>query len=57
MLSRFKSAARILLKGDAKKKKRNPIPSITAEEVAEIKQFFPAKSSLSSVMPARGQLF
>ena len=41
MLSRFKSAARILLKGDAKKKKRNPIPSITAEEIAEIKQFFP----------------
>jgi hypothetical protein len=41
MLSRFKSAARILLKGDAKKKKRNPIPAITLEEVAEIKQFFP----------------
>lgn len=41
MLSRFKSAARILLKGDSKKKKRNPIPAITAEEVAEIKQFFP----------------
>ncbi len=41
MLSRFKSAARILIKGDAKKKKRNPIPAITEEEVAEIKQFFP----------------
>lgn len=41
MISRFKSAARILLKGDSKKKKRNPIPAITAEEVAEIKQFFP----------------
>src|SRR5512138_1002427 len=41
MLSRFKSAARILLKGDSKKKKRNPIPAITAEEVAEIRQFFP----------------
>src|SRR6476469_5891846 len=41
MLSRFKSAARILLKGDAKKKQRNPVPAITAEEVAEIKQFFP----------------
>jgi sulfotransferase family protein len=41
MLSRFKSAARILIKGDSKKKKRNPIPSITAEEVEEIKQFFP----------------
>lgn len=41
MFSRFKSAARILLKGDSKKKKRNPIPGITPEEVAEIKQFFP----------------
>jgi hypothetical protein len=41
MLSRFRSAARILLKGDAKSKKRNPIPVITAEEVAEIRQFFP----------------
>lgn len=41
MLSRLKSAARILLKGDPKKNKRNPIPIITPEEVAEIKQFFP----------------
>lgn len=41
MLSRFKTAARILLRGDPKSKKRNPIPAITAEEVAEIKQFFP----------------
>ena len=41
MLSRFKSAASILLKGDSRKKKRNPIPTITTEEVAEIKQFFP----------------
>ena len=41
MLSRFKTAARILLKGDSKKRKRDPIPAITAEEVAEIKQFFP----------------
>ena len=41
MLSRFKSAARILIKGDPKKNKRNPIPDITPEEVAEIKQFFP----------------
>jgi hypothetical protein len=41
MLSRFRSAARILLKGERQKKKRNPIPSITPEEVAEIKQFFP----------------
>ncbi len=41
MLSRLKSAARILLKGDPKKNKRNPIPAITPEEVAEIKRFFP----------------
>jgi hypothetical protein len=41
MFSRFKSAARILLKGDSKKKKRDPIPAITPEEVVEIKQFFP----------------
>lgn len=41
MFSRFKTAARILLKGDTKKKKRDPIPVITADEVAEIKQFFP----------------
>lgn len=41
MLSRIKSAARILIKGETKKKNRNPIPSITKEEIAEIKQFFP----------------
>lgn len=41
MFSRLKSAARILLKGEQKKKTRNPIPAITPEELAEIKQFFP----------------
>jgi len=41
MLSRLKSAARILLKGEPKQKPRNPIPAITLEEVAEVKQFFP----------------
>ena len=41
IITRFKSATRILLKGDPKKKTRNPIPAITDEEVAEIKQFFP----------------
>jgi hypothetical protein len=41
MLSRIKSAARILIRGELKKKKRNPIPEITAEEIAEIRQFFP----------------
>lgn len=40
-LSRLKSAARILLKGEASGKKRAEIPAITAEEVAEVKQFFP----------------
>jgi sulfotransferase family protein len=41
MLSRLKSAARIIIKGEQKKKNRNPIPAITLEEVAEIKQFLP----------------
>src|SRR5512147_2221979 len=41
MLSRFRTAARILLKGDPRKKKRNPIPDLTPEEVTEIKKFFP----------------
>ena len=41
MFSRFRSAARIFIKGEPKKNKRNPIPAITPEEVAEIKQFFP----------------
>src|SRR5262249_48439548 len=41
MLRRIRSAARILLKGEPKKNKRNPIPAITLEEAAEIKQFFP----------------
>jgi hypothetical protein len=41
MFSRFKTAARILLKGEPTNKPRNPIPAITPEEVAEIKQFFP----------------
>jgi hypothetical protein len=39
--SRLRSAARILIKGEPKKNKRNPIPAITLEEVAEIKPFFP----------------
>ena len=41
MLSRLKSAARILLKGEQKRKNRNLIPAITLEEVTEVKQFFP----------------
>jgi hypothetical protein len=39
-LARFKSAARILLKGESKKKKRDLIPNITSAEVVEIRQFF-----------------
>ncbi len=41
LFDRAKKAARILLKGDSKKKQRNPIPAITPEEVAELRQFFP----------------
>ena len=41
MLSRFKKATSILFKGEPQKRKRGEIPAITAEEVAEIKQFFP----------------
>ena len=41
IITRVKKAARILLKGDPRKNTRNPIPTITPEEVAEIKQFFP----------------
>lgn len=40
-LNRLKLATKILLRGEPKKKNRNPIPAISAEEVAEIKQFFP----------------
>ena len=41
LLTRIRKAARILIKGEPKKNQRNPIPAITPEEVAEIKQFFP----------------
>ncbi len=41
MLARFRSAARILLKGEPKKRRKTVVPSITAEEVAEIREFFP----------------
>jgi LPS sulfotransferase NodH len=41
IVTRVKKAVRLLLKGDQKKDKRNPIPAITTEEVTEIKQFFP----------------
>jgi len=41
MFSRFRSAARILLKGEPKKRRKGAVPAITREEVAEIKEFFP----------------
>jgi hypothetical protein len=41
IITRVKKATRILIKGDARKEKRSPIPAITPEEVAEIRQFFP----------------
>jgi hypothetical protein len=41
LFTRIKTAARILLKGDSKTRKRTEIPAITAEEVAEVRQFFP----------------
>lgn len=41
IVQRIKASARILLKGEAKKKNRNPVPAITNEEVKEVRQFFP----------------
>jgi len=41
IIKRIKSAARILLKGEPKRKNRAEIPAITRDEVAEVKQFFP----------------
>jgi len=41
LFDRVKKSASILIKGDPRKKKRNPIPAITPEEVAEVRQFFP----------------
>ncbi len=40
-LHRLKAAARLLLKGELPAQTRNPIPAITPEELAEIRQFFP----------------
>ena len=40
-LNRIKSAARILLRGEDQAGARNDIPPLTAEQVAEVKQFFP----------------
>ena len=40
LLDRIKKSARVLLKGETKPRKRASIPSISAEEVSEIRQFF-----------------
>ena len=40
IFTRIKTAARTLLKGEAQAAPRAPIPAITAEEVAEARQFF-----------------
>ncbi|MBT3336643.1 MAG: sulfotransferase [Anaerolineae bacterium] len=40
-LQRIRSAARILLRGEEKSGIRNAIPLLSAEQVAEVKQFFP----------------
>lgn len=41
IIERVKKSARLLLKGEAGPGQRSPIPAITAEEVAEARQFFP----------------
>jgi len=41
LFDRVKKSASILIKGDPRRNKRNPIPPITPEEVAEVRQFFP----------------
>jgi hypothetical protein len=40
ILDRLKKSARVLLKGEARPRKRTSIPNISAEEVAEVRQFF-----------------
>lgn len=41
LLQRFKTAARIVLQGEQAARKRAEWPPLTAEDVAEIRQFFP----------------
>ena len=41
ILKRIKSAIRILLRGEENQSTRNDIPPLTAEQVAEVKGFFP----------------
>lgn len=41
MLRRFKSAARVLVRGEARKNRAAPIPELSAEDLADIRAFFP----------------
>jgi hypothetical protein len=41
LFDRLRKSASILLKGDSRRKKRNPIPPISPEEVDQVRQFFP----------------
>jgi hypothetical protein len=41
LFDRIKKSARILLKGEPQKRARTPIRTLTAEEIAEVKEFFP----------------
>ncbi|HWS23057.1 MAG TPA: sulfotransferase [Anaerolineales bacterium] len=41
MLARFKKALKILIRGEEIQRKRGPIPAITEQELAELRQFFP----------------
>ena len=41
MLDRLQKAARVILKGETPKKSRNPIPPLSAEDLNDIKKFFP----------------
>jgi hypothetical protein len=41
LIARVRAAARILIKGEPVNRKRAEIPVISAEEIAEIRQFFP----------------
>jgi len=40
LTTRLRTAARILLRGEAKARRKTPIPAITAEDIAELRRFF-----------------
>jgi len=41
MRRRFRNAARVLLRGEAREGRKTPVPDITPQELREIKKFFP----------------